>query len=121
MKKNNIDQQAKALLEEIMAQCKQERKKHSQIKSKDVAKKLGMTANYVSSIESLRSTPALLTFLKYLIINDFDLLPLKNLRIRQKYGSKTQLKSETMDIMSKFDESQMAYIFEIAKALKDIG
>lgn len=114
-----MDKEVLALLKRVMSQCKKERKTHTRFPNRMLAKQLGITENYISALESARAIPSIKTFLKYLLINGFDIGPLENLQIT---GGKlmkpsSKLKVSLMRKIDSFDHEQLVALLEIVGAI----
>lgn len=82
MSVKELDAKVLAVFREIMGSCKEQRTRIKGLSLRAVAKTMGKTENYVGAVESGRTFPSLRTFLKYLVVNDFDVQTLLNLQIR---------------------------------------
>lgn len=116
-KLENLDQKIKQLFKEIMQHCRLERKLQKGGTVRELASQLEVTENFVSSIENGREIPSLGLFLKYLLINNFDIEPLKNLRIASRgSGSKgNRKKTELLNKIYKLDDEEVSFMVEQAK------
>ena len=99
-----------------MQRCKHERKAKTNLSIRELAKRIGKTENYVSSIENGREIPSLRTFLKYLIACDFDTNALKQLSIDQEGSSSESRARETLiNKIYSLDENQVHFLVEQTK------
>lgn len=69
------------LFNTIMERCRLERRQKTGLTLRALAKQLGKTENYLSSVEHAREIPSLKTFLEYLVAVGFDTQPLCRLEI----------------------------------------
>lgn len=77
----NLEETVKNLFKEIMRQCKAERRAKNDITFVELSQKIGKAPGYTNAFENARTFPSIKTFLNYLITNNFDVEPLKRLRI----------------------------------------
>ena len=120
---SSSDNDVQELFKMMMSRCRQERKNKTDSTVREVAKKLGKTENYLSSVENGREFPSLKTFINYLLINNFDIEPLLKLSISEESDSMdlTTQKSELADKIYSLNEDQVIYMVkqaEIAEGFK---
>lgn len=102
-----------SLFREIMQQCKDERRRKNDITYKDLADKLGKTEGYANAFESGRAFPSIKTFLKYLLVNGFDVEPLKTLHISaNKTDSEDSIRAELLRKVNLLDINQVKFLLE---------
>lgn len=117
MKLSPSNEEILKTFKEIMTFLKKERKSKGNIKNPDLAKKVGITGNYLSALENGRVTPSIETFLRYLIHSGFDLSGFLKLEIKQKKPDSelVRLKDEVSKKLAILDENQLQFILEQIK------
>lgn len=109
---------ADELFREIMFRCRQERKLKSGLTVRDLSKRLGITENYLSSIENGREMPSLKTFLEYLTTAGFETSPLLQLVINQLQNEGKGEQRERTKLVQKvysLNNEQVKFMLEQAK------
>lgn len=119
MKKKNavsdLDKRVDTLFREIMSRCRSERKGKTSNTVRALATQLDKTENYISAIENGREFPSMKTFLKYLLINEFDSSPLSSLTIQATdvLGTKlSQEKHALIERIYKLNNSEILFLAE---------
>lgn len=116
---NDIEHKIKSEFREIMLCLKTERNSKFPIKGKELALKLSKTINYVSAIENGNEFPSFKLFLNYLLICNFDISPLKKLKIKESNNSKDEnLASKRAELIEKtfsLSEDQISFVLEQIK------
>lgn len=109
----------KSEFKEIMLCLKTERSKSFPIKGKDLAEMLSKTVNYFSAVENGNEFPSMKLFLSYLMLCNFDISPLKNLKIRElEEGNPSELSTRRVELIEKIlglNEAQLGFLLEQAK------
>ena len=87
---------------------------------RELAKELGKTENYISSIENGREFPSLKTFLDYLLINGFATTPLTRLCIEKESRTDLELnaKQALVNKIYSLNNSQVSFLSEQAKLVE---
>lgn len=112
----NSDQEAVLkLFKLIMSRCRAERKQKANTTVRELARRLGKTENYVSSVENGREFPSLKTFLHYLLINRFDVAPLEGLSIMEETASHPNARKMLVEAIYSLDSDEVSYLYEQAK------
>ena len=116
------DGEIKAEFKELMLCLKAERSKKFPIKGKDLAMKLSRTVNYISAVENGNEFPSMRLFLNYLMLCNFDISPLKDLKIKSDGGNYPALASKRVELIEKIlglGESQIGFLLEQVKISKN--
>ena len=115
----NLDDAVKKLFKEIMSQCKAERREKNDITYAELSKKIGKASGYANAFENARTFPSIKTFLSYLLANNFDVEPLKRLRIPEasEFNQEAKLKATLCDKIMMLDYEGVAYLSEQLKVL----
>lgn len=109
----SLDDKVKEIFKEVMGNCKDTRKRLNDMSYKDLAKKLDKSLGYVEAFESGREFPSIKTFLAYLIVNGFDVEPLKDLSIGpRKAENRSELLAELLRKLKKMDDAQLLFMIE---------
>jgi transcriptional regulator with XRE-family HTH domain len=116
----DIEDRVNKIFKEIMAQCKAERRAKRDITYDELAKKLDKSSGYANAFESGRTFPSIKTFLRYLIVNNFDVEPLKRLRIPEvlEQGDESNLKRKLCDKVMMLDFEGIEFLSEQMKVLE---
>ena len=112
------EERVKAEFKELMLCIKSERAKKFPIKGKELAKKLDKTINYLSAIENGNEFPSMKLFLSYLMLCNFDISPLKKLKIKSDGSHYFGLSSKRVELIEKIlslDEVQLSFLLEQAR------
>lgn len=114
MSVKELDAKVLAVFREMMGSCKEERIRIKGLSLRALAKTMGKTENYVGAVESGRTFPSLRTFLKYLVVNDFDVQPLLNLQIRgDAKGLSSRQKQKLHDRLNHARSDQLELLHEM--------
>lgn len=113
----DLDSRAEELFKEIMQHCRLARKLGPARTVRKLAAELGVSENFVSSVENGRELPSLTLFFKYLIVNNFEVEALKQLKVKaQCLDSNTaRSKNELLNKIYALDEDQISFLAEQAK------
>ena len=76
------DSEIKKLFKDMMLHCRAERKAMSDSSLRQIAKEIGTTENYLSAVENGREYPSVPVLLRYLLVNGFDVTPLRTLKLK---------------------------------------
>lgn len=117
-------EEIKHIFEEIMRQCKAERKAKTKKTIRELSKDIGVTENYISAIESGREVPSLTLFIKYLLCNNFDLSALKCLEIQSSSSSKDKEVKEKQILARKIyslSTDQVEFLSQQASMVESYG
>lgn len=118
------EEEIKAEFKEIMLCLKAERNNKFPIKGKDLAEMLSKTVNYFSAVENGNEFPSMKLFLSYLMLCNFDITPLKSLKIQdseQGDEDKVGLSSKRVELIETIlglNEAQLGFLMEQAKIAK---
>jgi hypothetical protein len=69
LREKDLDQEGKELYRQIMLNCQAERKQKTNTTIRELAKRLGKTENFISSLENGRVYCSFKLFLSYLKVN----------------------------------------------------
>jgi transcriptional regulator with XRE-family HTH domain len=119
----NLDEKAEKLYQEVMRHCRQQRKSQTALSVREVASRLEVTENYLSSIENGREFVSFKTFLKYLMSVGFDTSTLMRLAIDTTEAQSPDQK-ERIALAEKiysFDNQKLALMVEQAKLVEKYG
>ena len=113
----DLDKQVKDLFKEIMLHCKLERKSKTDTSIRNLSKRLGKTENFITSVENGREFPSIRTFLKYLLLNDFEVAPLTRLAIASQTKSSKEDKARSSLIKKIYglNNDQVEFLVEQSK------
>lgn len=117
------DSEIEKLFKEIMLHCRAERRAASGRSLRDLAKELGTTENYLSAVENGREMPSLPVLIRYLLINGFDLEPLRTLSIPKKARAndpEVKNKVALIDKIYSLDADQVQFLAEQAKVATNL-
>ena len=116
-----LDKHSSELYRKIIQQCRRERKGNTKLTVREVARRMGKTENYVSSIENGREIPKLKTFLEYLIVSGFQTTPLTRLSIdhKNREGEEQKTRGELVDMAYDMNSKQLDFMVKQAKIIED--
>jgi transcriptional regulator with XRE-family HTH domain len=118
---NKLDKKVMEVYIEMMQHLKQERRSKTKKTTIQLAKDLELSEGYVSSIENGHATPSTKTFLKYLLVNDFDITPLKKLKISKNDKNADEIRAEIVREIKNLDDETLNYIQEMLKVIQLFG
>lgn len=116
-----LDERVRALFQQIMAQCRRERKRRAQITVRRLASELAKTENYLSAVENGREFPSLRMFLEYLVVVGFDVSPLTQLSIDSSFkrpAATEKARDELIEKIYTLREHQVSLLLKQADAVK---
>ena len=109
-----------SLYKNIMDNCKAQRRPRTTMSSRQLAKALDISENYLSAFENSRKVPSIKLFLNYLKINGFDLQPLENLKVTHSKNLSPSAKGKItlFNEIENMDSEEIDFLTDMVKALK---
>ena len=119
---SKLEPEVRKLFREIMLNCKRQRKAAAGATLRELARRMEISENYLSSIENGRVFPSIKVFLAYLVLNSFDLSALRQLSIgRAPQGAVGAhgVRLELLSSISAMNEVQLDFMVQQAKLVED--
>lgn len=122
MSPKNLENRLQAVFQKIMKHCQEERKTKTDITLRELAKSLGKTENFLSSVENGREFPSMQTFLTYLLILGFETEPLTKLSIPLDSATTKEMEPEKEELINKIynlESKQVSFLLEQSRVAEN--